>query len=238
MFVGVLVYADDFVLLTPTPNAMRELLTICDDFSSEFDVTFNSMKSKCLYFHAKTAKKTDATLPDFFIGGNHIEFVESWNHLGHTLYVNLDDSSDILKRRSSLVAQANDVLCYFGNLAVVTKLKLFLAYCSSLYGSQLWDIQYDNVEALCLSWRKALRRLWNLPAQTHCDLLYRICNCWPLKDELYRRCLLFSLRCLRSENRVVNYVAKCAIVYEKMRSPMGRNFINGCIRFNISIDFG
>ena len=79
MFVGVLVYADDIVLLTPTPNAMRELLTICDDFSSEFDVTFNSMKSKCLYFHAKTAKKTDATLPDFFIGGNHIEFVESWN---------------------------------------------------------------------------------------------------------------------------------------------------------------
>jgi hypothetical protein len=75
MFVGVLVYADDIVLLTPTPNAMRELLTICDDFSSEFDVTFNSMKSKCLYFHAKTAKKTDATLPDFFIGGNHIEFV-------------------------------------------------------------------------------------------------------------------------------------------------------------------
>ena len=86
------------------------------------------MKSKSLYFHAKPAKKTDATLPDFFIGGNHIEFVESWNHLGHTLYVNLDDSSDILKRRLSLVAQANDVLCYFGNLAVVTKLKLFLAY--------------------------------------------------------------------------------------------------------------
>lgn len=90
---------------------------------------------------------------------------------------------------------------------------------------------------MCVSWRKALRRLWSLPAQTHCDLLYRICNCWPLEDELYRRCILFSLRCLRSENRVVNFIAKCAIDYEKMRSPIGRNFINGCIRFNVSTNW-
>jgi Reverse transcriptase (RNA-dependent DNA polymerase) len=50
MFVGGPVYADNFVLLTPTPNAMRELLNVFHDFSSQFDLTFNSAKSKGLFF--------------------------------------------------------------------------------------------------------------------------------------------------------------------------------------------
>jgi hypothetical protein len=129
-------------------------------------------------------------VPDFFIGGSRIEFVKCWSHLGHTLSrpIDLDDSRDIVKRRSTLVSQVNDVLCYFGNLGVLTKLNLLFAYCSSLYGSELWDLQNTNIESLCISWRKALRRVWQLPNQTHCDLLYRICNCWPLEDEMYRRC--------------------------------------------------
>ncbi len=50
MFVGVLAYADDIVILAPTPSSMRSLLKICDSFASEFDVKFNSIKSKCLLF--------------------------------------------------------------------------------------------------------------------------------------------------------------------------------------------
>jgi hypothetical protein len=79
-------------------------------------------------------------------------------------------------------------------------------------------------------------RVWQLPNQTHCDLLYRICNCWPLEDEMYRRCFfLFYLRCLNSDRLVVRYIAKFAVVYEQMRSPMGRNVINGCLKYNLSV---
>ena len=38
LFVGILVYSDDSVILTHTPNAVRELLNICDWFSSKFDI--------------------------------------------------------------------------------------------------------------------------------------------------------------------------------------------------------
>jgi hypothetical protein len=234
MFVGVLAYADDIVILAPTPSSMRSLLKICDSFASEFDVKFNSIKSKCLLFSDMRARGY-VSVPDFFIGGSRIEFVKSWSHLGHTLSTDLDDSNDIVKRRSALVSQVNDVLCYFGNLGVLTKLNLLFAYCSSLYGSELWDLQNTNIESLCISWCKALRRVWQLPNQTHCDLLYRICNCWPLEDEMYRRCFLLYLRCLNSDCLVVRYIAKFAIVYEQMRSPMGRNVINGCLKYNLPV---
>jgi len=47
-FVGALFYADNIVILAPTPTAMRQLLAICDSYASEFDIVFNADKSKFL----------------------------------------------------------------------------------------------------------------------------------------------------------------------------------------------
>ena len=44
-FVGALAYADDIVLICPTPSALRLLLKLCDDFACEYDVMFNADKS-------------------------------------------------------------------------------------------------------------------------------------------------------------------------------------------------
>jgi len=35
---GSFAYADDIALLAPTARAIRELLNICDDFATKFDV--------------------------------------------------------------------------------------------------------------------------------------------------------------------------------------------------------
>jgi len=45
-FVGALAYADDIVLLAPTPYALRILLQICDSYAAESDINFNPAKSK------------------------------------------------------------------------------------------------------------------------------------------------------------------------------------------------
>ena len=43
-FIDVLVYADDIVLLTPSASALRIMLSICDNYSSDFSI----YKSRCL----------------------------------------------------------------------------------------------------------------------------------------------------------------------------------------------
>jgi Reverse transcriptase (RNA-dependent DNA polymerase) len=48
IFISSLAYADDIVLIAPTPNATRKVLTICDDFAAQYDMSFNADKSKFL----------------------------------------------------------------------------------------------------------------------------------------------------------------------------------------------
>jgi len=44
-FVGCVLYADDILLLAHSLNAVRQMLRICDESATEFDMKFNSSKS-------------------------------------------------------------------------------------------------------------------------------------------------------------------------------------------------
>ena len=131
-------YADDIVLMAPTATAMRQLLAVCDEFAVKYDVMFNASKSKCMLFRPRKANKNAAMkTPDLSIGGNNIEFVEKWPHLGHMISLNLSDDVDINYRKQSLIGRINTVLCRFGCLDPIVKNRLFQAYCSSHCGSEL-----------------------------------------------------------------------------------------------------
>jgi hypothetical protein len=56
IFTGALAYADDIVLMAPTPTAMCKMLSICDRFAADNDICFNASKSKCVIIHSKRAR--------------------------------------------------------------------------------------------------------------------------------------------------------------------------------------
>ena len=161
--------------------------------------------------------------PAFYIGGNAIEIVDKWPHLGHIITCEYNDEADISNRRNSLVSQINNILCYFKNLSSPVKLKLLQAYCSSLYGSEIWNLCNGKIEDICIAWRKGLRRARSLPPNTHNLLLAPLCNTIPIMDEICRRFLSFALACLNSDCELVAGVAKYALYYARMYSTMGRN---------------
>ena len=230
-------YADDIVLLAPTVRAMRLLLSVCDDFASEYDVVFNASKSKCLLFKTSVGRQQHIEhLPstNFSIGGKVIEFVDSWPHLGHILNVYRDDGADMDKIRNSLCCQINNVLCYFGHVFPVLKLQLIKTFCYSLYGSVLWQLDHSNLETLCTTWRKGLRRVWNIPYQTHCNILPILCNCLPMYDEFCKRTVNFINQCLNSDCELVNQLVHHGIYFERARSPVGRNALICCKKYNAS----
>ena len=92
-----------------------------------------------------------------------------------------------------MVGQINSVLCYSGKLPSAVKLKLLYAYCSSLYGCELWDLWNKNIDTVCVAWRKALRRVWNLPFNTHCDILCELSNTLPVLDVIMQTSVVFLL---------------------------------------------
>jgi hypothetical protein len=236
-FLGALAYADDLVLLAPTPGAMRLLLSLCDNFALNYDIVFNANKSKCLHFSPRTRFKLDAnTNLHFSIGGKSVEVVSEWPHLGHIISTSFSDEAEIANKRNKLCGQINNCICFFVNRDPITKLSLLKAYCTSHYGSVLWDLSSPMVDNYCVVWRKGLMRVWNLPRNAHSVLLPPLCGVLPLFDELVSRTSSFVCKCLVSDNHIVNFVARNGLFVGKMSSPVGRNAAFCCDHFNVALD--
>ena len=200
-------------------------MSICDNFTTDFDVIFNAQKTKCIFFDSAVSKPS-SPLHTFYVGNNVMGYVDCWPHLGHILSNTVKcDNDDIRRCYLSLVKQINEKLRYFRNLDVSTRLKLLYSFCNSLYGAELWDLSRCDFGCITVAWRKALKRVWSLPWRTHSNILYTLSNKWPIEEEIYRRLLLFGIRCINSESTVVRYVSRFGIKYGLMHSILGRNIL-------------
>jgi len=116
---------------------------MCDEFGQWYSVIFNAIKSKCLLYLSsnRSCRLPHATTPVFYIGGNVIEFVNEWSHLGHVILTSGDDMHDIDSRKSSFIGQINGILCDFRNVTCNTKIRLIILY-ESLWSRIMGPIQY------------------------------------------------------------------------------------------------
>ena len=150
-FVGALAYADDIVLVAPTASALRKMLSICGDYASEYCISFNATKSKCLIVLPRSRRTTCSYAKEcsFSINNQQIDNVESFKHLGHVISSQMEDASDIICRRNDFVGQVNNLLCNFRKLSSGVRYRLFRSYCTSFYGCELWSLSTDKLQDLC-----------------------------------------------------------------------------------------
>jgi hypothetical protein len=120
-------YADDVVLIAPTEFAMRRMLSLCDQLASEYRTNFIPQKSKCVVLLPKGRKFLAPYLKDhqFSIGGQPMEFVDSYRHLDHIINSQFTDDDDINKRKADFIGQVNNLLCHFRAVYPAVKCKLF-----------------------------------------------------------------------------------------------------------------
>ena len=159
----------------------------------------------------------------FYVGNKPIEVVESFSHLGHVITSSMDDSVDISKRRTDFIGQVNNMLCYFRKLQSGVKNRLFQAYCTSLYGCELWLLSNNEINDLCIAWRKGLRKVWGLPNKSHCYLPHILGQCLPLFDEICRRSSNFVQKCITHDSSLVRFVASYGVVHGRYKSFLGHN---------------
>ena len=99
--------------------------------------------------------------------------------------------------------------------------QLFQQYCCSYYGAPLWLLNSNEVEAVCVAWRKALRNVWKLHPQSHCNIVSALAGI-PLKVSLKLRFLKFFNNCTKSKNAVAKSIA--AMCISNPTSCAGRNY--------------
>ena len=161
LFAGVLAYADDIVLLSPSLCGLRYMLKECESFASDHGL---SQKTQFIQFSHRSEQRLDCSI---VFCGRRLPVVREVIHLGHILTYNLKDNNDVISKCKDMVRKANALLCSFPNISPVVMTYLFRTYCLSLYGSALWILSTRALKTIEISFNKILRRIWRLPYNSH-----------------------------------------------------------------------
>jgi len=236
IYTGALAYADDIVLLSPTVNAARKMLRVCEEYAATYSVKFNANKSYCIVCESRSKSKACISTTDISlsINGCSIKVVDNATHLGHVISHDSDDSHDVLRCRNKLIGQINNVLCTFHQLDSVVKNQLIKSYCLSLYGCELWDLKNPHIENVCKAWRSGLKRVWGLPTSCRSTILCIISDTMPMLDLIHKRSVMFVKRCLNSNSVLVKSLAYYGVFHGRMLSGLGRNLQTCCEHFSLS----
>ena len=129
-------YADDAVIMAPSPYALQELLNICQEYSHSYEMYYNIKKTVCMKFLPKAYRHLYN--PSIFLDNNTIKFVGEHTYLGTIISSTMSDNSDIARQIRSTYTQGNAIISRFKSCSRNVKIQLFKTYCYNLYNCQLW----------------------------------------------------------------------------------------------------
>ena len=188
-------YADDSVLLAPSPSALQKLLNICYNYGCDFEIKYNVKKTECMCVKPKGCRSL--LIPDLFLGGQVLNFTDCKKYLGAFICDNLSDDKDIKRQIRSVYTKGNLLIKKFRNCTSEVKVKLFKSYCSSFYGCNLWARSCDaSRRKLVVAYKQIFRNFMKCQRFGTTQQLLML-HVDPY-DVIYRK-LVFSFR-----NRIFN----------------------------------
>ena len=166
---GVYCYADDLSLLSSTFTGFQEMLKICELYTNNYDIIFND--KKVFYYilvviHSIILDTANLVMQN----GQSIQYVNKCSRLGNELCP-INKNVLPLNAFNDLNCRLNNLLADFSHCDSKTLSVLYRTYCMNVYNSQIWAFNKNCLNKFYVAWRKAIRRIWNLPYRTHKQLI-------------------------------------------------------------------
>lgn len=164
--VKVLLYADDIVLLSDSPDILQNMIDSLYSYCQKWGLRINLDKSKIMIFRTSTRYSHRLV---WMYGNNQIDIVNEYKYLGVILTFNLSFKKHLeAKLASSKIAINATWLSYIHDpkINLSNKLKIFNSAAKSImfYGAQIWGfLKFDEVEKLL---RYFLKKMLYLPMNT------------------------------------------------------------------------
>ena len=175
--------------------------------------------------------------PQIYLNGMILQWVKNARHLGNIVTSQLKDDMDIQLKRGQFYGAVNSLCAKFRGILqdINVASKLLYSYCCSFYGCQLWDLSSNYIEDMYVAWQKAIRRIFNLPCNTHRYLLPFVAGSSHIRVNLVNRltislmhwCLVtirsLSFWCTTVISAILHWVSienswTCTIVINLMKS--------------------
>ena len=202
-----LVYADDMVLLAPSPRALQGLIDTAAKYFVDNGLMINRKKTKCMAIIPLCNKEIH--IPSFYVHGTTISRVRHKDYLGYTISDDLNDNQAIIKEKRGIYARGNMLHRKFKACNNEVKKKLFVSYCTSLYCSALWSTYTPKrvMEEIHIAHNDVYRLLFKLPRGLISVSQHFVTAGIP-NFTMIRRRHMYSLykRILSSSNVIINAI--------------------------------
>ena len=170
-----LYYADDAILLAPTPGALQKLIHVCEDYAADNDMVFNVKKSCCIAFIPSTYRNIN--LPKISLGNAVLHWETSHKYLGVIINSDLTDDEDIERQIHAIYVRGNMLIQKFRKCSNEVKLELFRTYFSSLYMSQLWcNYKSTSYRRIHVAYNNIFRSLMSIKRGESISAAYTVNN--------------------------------------------------------------
>ena len=94
--------------------------------------------------------------------GRPLPWVERADHLGHVLHQTGTMAQDCKEKRAKFIDSSVKIRETFDFAHPEEKIKAIERYCTSLYGSNLWDLASDEAEGVFAAWRTGIKLAWGV----------------------------------------------------------------------------
>ena len=130
-------------------KGLQSMINTCEDFGVEYSIKFNSSKTECIKFGSNYS-----THGNVYMDNKKLVWSQKVKHLGNILSCDLSDDSDIKVKKGRFYHYVNKLIALFGKMPCTVLNMLFTSYCTSFYGSQIWDLESRTMKELYIAWQK------------------------------------------------------------------------------------
>ena len=203
IFIACIMYADDLCLLAPSRGAMQKLLSICEEFSKEFCLSFNCKKSKALFFGKQLVK------PSIHLNGEAIEFVDTWKYLGCSINSRPSLSFSIKPNLCSYYASTNSILKCVGKPSEHVLMNLLYSHCvpNLTYCAEVKTLSANDMQKCNVALNDSIRYIFSFNRWESTRFLRQLFNRPNIVEIFHARRKRFSDRNKQSDNSVIRFLA-------------------------------
>ena len=144
-----------------------------------------------------------------------LPYTDKYKYLGHVISADLTDDADAMKQTRSLYARTNSIIRKFSRASLASKIVLFKAYCTPMYGCQLWSSSFQySLNKLKVAYNNGCQLLLKEPRWCSASSLFVYHNV-PTFDALIRKLIYAVWRsCHNSSNVLVDKLLASDIYFE------------------------
>jgi len=176
-YIGVIMYADDILLLSASVSGLQNMLDICDTYGVSNFITFNHRKSVCM----KVGPNWRKPAADMFLGNMKLEWVTSIKYLGIVFNSGFKLQIDTSYIRRKFYASCNSILAHCKSADEFVRLSLVKSFCLPLlcYCLGALELSSQQVQGLSVCWNDCFRRIFGFRRFESVKCLQFYCNELP-----------------------------------------------------------